>query len=265
VAARATHEPGALVHFRHWDAVRKPKDGRPGVVDRNFSGNLAIFYGSTFKRGGYPQDAIEINPRANTGTRPRDLADHLPGFVDEPTFFHGSLVAETPLRDPGLEHIAGLAFPNDLLEDLQEQAEERVLGFVTAWRNMAWLAARSQLLDALWWRTKLDTETETMLTLVLCDGWSINEVEGITWGDLDLRRHVAQIRGAGRWLLPHTAGLLAEVRRGSAGNSPWTSSSREEMIEKLRQGWGALVAAAKPRGRRSPFPSWDQLLVKIDR
>jgi hypothetical protein len=54
---------------------------------------------------------------------------------------------------------------------------------------MAWLAARSQVLDALWWRTKLDTETETetLLTLVLCDGWSINEVEGITWGDLDLR------------------------------------------------------------------------------
>jgi hypothetical protein len=90
VAARGPHEPGALVHFRHWDASRKPKDGRPGVVDRVVSGNFALFYGSTFKRGGYPRDAIEIDPRAEPGTDARELADFVPGFVDEPTFFHGS-------------------------------------------------------------------------------------------------------------------------------------------------------------------------------
>ena len=263
--ARAPHDPGALIHFRQWDAVRKPKPGRPGVVDRVFSGNLAIFYGSTFKRGGYPRDAIEISPRADEGTPPRDLADYLPGFVDEPTFFHGSLVAETPLRDGDLKHIAGIGFPNDLLEDLQEQAEERMLGFVAAWKNMSWLAARSQILDALWWRTDLDTETETLMTLVLCDGWSLSEVEAITWRDLDLRRHVACVGRATRWLLPHTAGLLVELQRASAGNSPWTWESREDMIEKFRLGWEALATVAKPRGRRSPFPPWNQVLTKIDR
>lgn len=262
---RALHEPGALVRFRHWDAKQKPKARRPGVVERVFSGNLALFYGSTFKRGGYPHDAIEVDPAAAEGTPSRALADYLPGFVDEPTFLHGSLLAETPLRDEGLVHIPGLAFPNDLLEDLEQQAEDRILGFMTAWTNMSWLVARAQLLDALWWRTGLGIETETLLTLVLCDGWSIAEVEAIRWRDLDLRRHVAKVEGTERWLLPHTAGLLAELRRDRARDSPWTPPSRDEITKKLRGGWDALVAVAKPRGRRSSFPSWDQVLTKIDR
>ncbi len=265
MAPRAVNQPGALVHFRHWDAAKQPKAGRPGVVDRAFSGNLALFYGSTFKRGGYPRDAIEIDPGAPQGDTKRELADAMPGFVDEPTFFHGSLLAETPVADEGLKHLAGLGFPNDLVDELQEQAEDRVLGFVKAWTNLTWLPMRARLLDALWWRAKLEPETELLLTLALCDGWSIAEIENLSWRDIDLQRGIVELGDGQRQLLPHTGGLLAERQRQSKGSPLWTASSRDDIIERLRLGWEALVRAAKPRQRRVSFPPWQRVLAKIDR
>jgi len=219
---------------------------------------------NTFKSGGYPRDAIEIDPRADPNTDARQLADHLPGFVDEPTFFHGSLVAETPLRDPHVRHLPDINFPSDRLEDLQEQAEERILGFVAAWKRLAWLPARAQLLDALWWKAKLDLKTETLLTLVLCDGWSVQDVKILAWHDLDIRRGVSRVDGEERWILPHTLGLLATMKRQSKGGGPWISVPREDMVEMLRIGWLALVTAAKPSGRKtSPFPKWEQVLARF--
>lgn len=265
MAPRELHESGAIVLFTHWDAVQTRKAGRPGVVDRLFAGNISIFYGSTFKRGGYPRDAIEVSPHAEPGSAARQLSNLLPGFVDEPTFFHGSLVAETSLRAKELKHLRGLGFPSDLLEDLQEQAEERLVGFLVAWNNMSWLAARSQILDALWWRARVGAEVEALLTLLLCDGWTVEEVESISWRDVDLGRRVASVRGKDRWLLPRTAGLLAALRRQSTTQGPSSAANRDELLEKLCVGWEAIVAAAKSRGRRSSLPTWTHVRAKIDR
>ncbi|GEM_PF-5060418 len=238
---------------------------RPAVVDQVFSGNLALFYGSTLKRRGPPNNAIEVNPGSDRGTPARELADYLQGFLNEPTFFHGSLVAETSTRAGArdLKHIRG-RFPNDLLEDLQEQAEERMLGFLQAWKRMAWLTSRPQLLDALWWKVKLDLATEVLLTLALCDGWSLQEINVLTWRDLDLQKGIARRGRRSRQILPHTVALLVALNQQSGGDRPWGSMSLEDLIEVLELGWTKLVAAANQRkGRRSPFLPWDVVLKNI--
>lgn len=261
------HEPGALVYFHHRDAIDKPKPRRPGVVERLRSATLTLFYGSTFKRGGYPRDAIEADPQGDSGTPARELADYIAGFLDERTFFHGSLVSESPLQDEGLAHFPKASFPNDLLDDLREQAEDRMLAFLDAWERLRWLRpdARARLLDALWWKLHADATTEALLTLVLCDGWVIAELAAVAWRDVDLRMGTAAVAGRTRRLLPHTISVLVRLPTGAREASPWGELDRAAILERLRGGWESLTRLAQPRGRKSStFPSWDQLRVRID-
>lgn len=261
------HVPGALVYFHHRDAIDKPKARRPGVVEGLRSAALTLFYGSTFKRGGHPRDVIEANPRAEPGTPARELADYLGGFVDEPTFFHGSLVSESPLQDEGVTHFPKASFPNDLLDDLREQAEDRMLAFLDAWERLRWLRpdARARLLDALWWKLRADAVTEALLTLIVCDGWTFAELAAVTWRDVDLREGTIAVAGQSRRLLPHTASVVARLDAGRRGGSLWGDLEREAILEKLRAGWEALTRLAQPKGRKtSLFPSWDQVRSRID-
>lgn len=261
------HVPGALVYFHHRDAIAKPKPRRPGVVEALSWARLTLFYGSTFKRGGYPRDAIEANPRGDPGTPARELADYLAGFIDEPTFFHGSLVSETSLQDEGLKHFPQASFPNDLLDDLREQAEDRLLAFLDAWKRLGWLQpdSRARLLDALWWRLHADATTQALVTLVLCDGWTITEIAAVVWRDVDLREGAAAVAGRPRRLLPHTASVLRRLPAGDPGASPWGDLDRDAILEKLRLGWESLTRLAQPKGRKSSmFPRWDQVRSRID-
>ncbi len=263
MAERQVHERGALIHFTHWDARQERKPGRPGVVADAKTGNLVIYYGSTFKKGGYPKDAIEVSPVAESDSQARELAEQLPGFVDEPTFFHGSLLAEAPIRGE-VEHFPGYGFPNDLLDELEEQAEERLVGFLRAWENLRWLPQRARILQTLWWTAKLDLETEALLSLALCDGWTLRELEALRWSHIDRREERVRVNGEPRLLLPHTAGLLRRLQLEATGDSVWSTTTREAVVQRFYEGWNELAARLpKPGARR--LPRWDRVLAHIDR
>lgn len=265
MAAREVHEPGALVRFTHWDARREPKRKRPGVVADCKTGNLVLYYGSTFKRGGYPKDAIEVSPSAELGSQARKLADELPGFVDEPTFFHGSLLAEGPLRGGDVVHLPALGFPNDLLDDLEEQAEDRLVAFLRAWEALRWLPQRARILQALWWGPRqLDLETSALLSLALCDGWTLRELEALRWSHVARRDDRVSVNGQSRVLLPHTAGLLRQLQRETKSDEVWTPATREAIAKRLEGGWNEL-AAQLPKAEARRLPRWDRVLTRIDR
>ena len=265
MAAREVHERGALVRFTHWDARREPKRKRPGVVADCKTGNQVLYYGSTFKKGGYPKDAIEVSPSAELGSLARELADELPGFVDEPTFFHGSLLAEGPLRGGDVVHVPRLGFPNDLLDDLEEQAEDRLVGFFRAWAALRWLPPRARMLQALWWGPKqLDLETSALLSLALCDGWTLHELEALRWSHLARQEDRVRVNDESRFLLPHTAGLLRQLQLDAKSDEVWTAASREAIVKRLQEGWNGL-AAQLPKAEARRLPRWDQVLTRIDR
>jgi hypothetical protein len=67
-----------MIRFRHADAVIEPKPNRPATVaDGPLGARYSLFYGSTYKQRGYPQDAIVVDPRAPLGEPSREFADHL--------------------------------------------------------------------------------------------------------------------------------------------------------------------------------------------
>ena len=187
----------------------------------------------------------------------------MPGFVGEPTHFHGSLLAETPARDDELKYLSERRFPNDHLATLETQAEDRLIAFSRAWQTLRWLPSRAQLLRALWWDVKLSHEAEALLTLALCDGWSLTEIAGLDWADVDLKNEHAMMGGERRPLLPRTAGLLDRIRKNENG-PVWSDPSRETIVEAMRQGWNALVSSFRARERRA-HPQWELALSKIDR
>jgi hypothetical protein len=265
VKPTARHDPGALVYFRHRDATREPKQ-RPGVVDKLRSGNLTLFYGSTFKKTAPPKGSIEAHPHAEPGTPPRVLADYLNGFVDEQTYFHGSLVSETPLLDEHARPFPNGRFPNDYLDELREQAHDRVLAFVAAWDRLGWLlpAMRTRILDALWWHLETDAEIEALMTFLLCDGWSITEIADLAWRDIDPRSRTVRIADDNRHLLPRTSSLLAKL--ATQADRVFAPYTKEQLLDRARQAWEALTQIARPRGRRSsPFPTWERVRQAVDR
>ncbi|MFV8752693.1 hypothetical protein ACNOYE_19265 [Nannocystaceae bacterium ST9] len=251
---------GTLVHFRHRDARSEPKR-RPGVVDSQVGDSLTLFYGSRFKTSREPVDAIEVDPSAPKGTSPRDLADYLGSkFVRESTFFHGSLVSESHVGDPMLERISGPRFPSDPLDLLRRQGRDRLVAFLEAWQRLAWLSVphRIRLLDALWWRLDTDPETETLLTLVLCDGWKLPELKRLRWSHLDLDGKLAKLGDRTRALLPRTAGLLEALPR--SGVAPFDPELLEHRLER---GWSELVGQAS-RDPWRVFPSWEELRLLLE-
>jgi hypothetical protein len=124
---------------------------------------------------------------------------------------------------------------------------------------------RARLLDALWWRLHADATIEALLTLVLCDGWTLTEIAALVWRDVDLREGAAAVAGQPRRLLPHTASVLRRLQAGAPGASPWGGLDRAAILEKVRLGWESLTRLAQPTGRKSPlFPNWDHVRSRID-
>lgn len=126
-----------MLRFRHADAVIEPKPNRPATIARGpEGGRISLFYGSTYKRGGAPMGTIIVDPTAAKGTESRNLADYIGAAIDEPTCFHGSMMSESHTSDRSIRSFPS-TFPIEPYGQLEEQAEDLLLAFHTAWQRLA--------------------------------------------------------------------------------------------------------------------------------
>jgi integrase len=238
-------DPRAMIRFRHMDAVIEPKPDRPATVaERPQGGRISLFYGSTFKQGGAPADAIVVDPRAAEHSDARKLADYIGAPIDEPCCFHGSMMSETHPGDSTVRKFPS-KFPIEPHEQLREQAEDLLLAFHRAWGRLSWLlpAQRAFVLNALWWELRLDPIRELALTLLVYDGMRPAELAALTWATPDAT------------LLPRTRGLLARLRRGRAivADAPIFAPDIEQV---LAQVWAELCRLGLRKKPRVHLPDW---------
>lgn len=237
---------GTVIRFHHWDAVKVPKPNRPGIVDETRWGRHSVFYGSTFKQGGVPRDAIIADPRG--GTVECDLARCLGRIIDERTYFHGSLLSEVDASAKTTQVFGDGRCPNDVLDQLEEQAEDRLVAFGQAWARTGFLApsVRVSLLDVLWWRTGLPLREELAFTLLLCDGLKLEEIGRLRRSDLCARR-----------LLPRTQGLLESWKADPDSTLGYVDVDRE-----LEAKWEVLLSHLD-RDQRRRCPTWDKIKQRM--
>jgi hypothetical protein len=240
------------MRFHHADALENPKPNRPGVVDELRAGRYSVFYGSTFKRGGAPRGAVVADP--NGPPEARDLARCLGRAVDERTLFHGSLVSEVEATAATSRVFPDGRCPNDVLDLLEEQGEECLLAFYEAWDRTRWLAprVRAGLLQALWWRAPLAPRERLAFTLLLCDGWKLNEISSLRRVDVRAGTWISS-GGQSRRLLPRTHGLL-ELWQAD----PDSTLGYGDIASELAPKWELLLNYLDGDQRRV-CPKWDAI------
>jgi hypothetical protein len=234
---------GAMLHFIHVEAVQKVKTRPATVATPPTGGRYPLFYGSTFKRGSYPRDAIIADPTAPTHDAARDLADELGGAIDERTYFHGTMTSEIESSTRGLRHFADGRFPNDHLAELEVQAEDHLIAIHKAWHRLDWVLphARMRALDTLWRELKLSLRDELALTMVLYDGYAPAVIAGADWYRLRL--------------LPRTPSMAQNYRGQSAGSDRQVLfRSEDEATRVLEPLWNQL--SVRMRRERVHLPPW---------
>lgn len=247
---------GAVMRFHHLDALENPKPNRPGIVDETRAGRYSVFYGSTFKRRGAPRGAVVADPGGDGAER--DLAKCLGRALDERTSFHGSMVSEVEASATTTQVFADGRCPNDVLDTLEEQAEDRLLAFHEAWERMRWLAprVRAGLLHALWWRAPFEPREQLAFSLLLNDGWNLAEIACLRMAEV---RAGTWMSGSGRprRLLPRTQGLL-ELWPGA----PDATLGYTDIVRELAPLWEALLSHLDGDQRRG-CPKWDAITRRV--
>lgn len=249
---------GSVVRFFHVDAIDFPKPNRPGIVGMAYQGYLAVYYGSTFKRGGAPRDAIVADPSDSGAASEKDLARCLGIAIDERTHFHGAMTSEVASSSPQLVRIPGKC-PNDVLDTLEEQGQQQRLAFLEAWKRASWLQpdVRVGLLSALWWKAKLGLREELALNLLLCEGWALTEISALRRSEID---STGAWRGSGgecRRLLPRTR-LLVERWRADLG----PTLGFADIARELEPSWDVLRNTLE-KPQKKACPTWERCRQRV--